>query len=566
MSPHLTATGRALLLVSVSFILMGAVATSWPAVLLGEVLAVALAVLYLNQIAHLKAIEEGFVGIAVRDLTVGHSRGGLAGRPSPLEVELINTSGLAFSHLRLVPEADAGMQLDPPVLELEHLRPRERVKVRIQVTSAAAGRRVLHGFRLRGEGLAGLVAASDYIPTPLPLVFLPAVTARKRNISSTRRDGIDMQVMGLHQRKQRGFGTSFRELRDHVVGDPFRNISWKATARTGRLMVREFDDEVVANAYVILDISSTMRGGAANRTKLDHSVEMVAEFAALMARNQDQLGLITFDELVYGHIRQGNARKQYREYIDHLVGLGSVVHGEFTELDNEQVTGQLVRYLMVQERLDFRRRGHRRVPGTFPAAEEQYDVELLNYWLARELPAETERIGDRCLDAGLVRRDDLDVMRRFCQLRGVSVPYRLEARFGAKEAGLVRALQRFMTDSRESNVVLLVTDLCGLVNTAEIQRALRVVLARKHRVVVAMPYTPDYVQLEGEGGGKGEYERGSALLEVFRLAERRERARIARAVGSLGVGVVPLGPSDGLDTVFRGAPARKRVGRAARSE
>ena len=549
---------------AVSLILIGAVATNWPILVLGEVLAVLLAAIYLGRTAHLLAVEEGFVGVGVRDAAVGETRGGVAGQPRPVEIEVINLSGLPFHRLVLTPEAELGLEFDPPEIDLTGIQPRQKATLTVNVQSSAAGRYVLHGFRLRSEGMAGLVAASDYLPTPLPLKFLPAVVAGRSGLPSTARDAIDTQVIGQHRRRRRGFGSDFRELRDHVVGDPFRNISWKATARTGKLMVREFEDEVVANAYVLLDVSSTMRGGVPPRTKLAHAIELTTEFASLLAKNQDQLGLITFDEVVYGHIRSGNARRQFKEVVDHLVGLGSIMDPDFTELTDDEVLAQLVRYLMVQERLDFRLQ--------HPASEsdylgaEQYDVELLEYWLGRELPREQERIGDRCLSAGVVRSGDLSAIRRFCQLRGVNVPFRLEARFGAKEMGVVRALERFLEESKESNLLILITDLCGLVQTGEIQSALKVVLSRKHRVVVAMPYTPEYLETELELSAEQGYERTKALFEVFCLAERRERARIARAISTLGIPVVPIGPGATLDTLLRvaasGARGQSRRGRA----
>ncbi len=559
MTPHLTVTGRAALLAAVSLILIGAVATNWPVLLLGEVLAVTLAAIYLHQTAFLLAIEEGFVGLGIKDLSAGETRGGVAGKPKSFQLEVINLSGLRFNRLVLEPEADQGLEFDPMPVEIRGLLPGHKAVLTITVTSRAAGRRLIHGFRLRGEGFSGLVATTDYVPTPLPIKALPAVAAGRNTLPSSTRDAIEVQMMGLHRRRQRGFGSDFRELRDHVVGDPFRNISWKATARTGKLMVREFEDEVVANSYVLLDVSTTMRGGIRPRTKLAHAVELTTEFVSLMARNQDQIGLITFDEVVYGNIRSGNARKLFREIVDHLVGLDSIVDGDFTEVDDDEVIARLVRYLMVQERLDFRRQ---RDLNSVLDESDNFDVELLEYWLGRELAREEKRIGDRCLSAGVINARELSTIRKFCQVRGVDVPFRLEARFGAKELGMVRALERFMEDTRESNLVLLITDLCGLVRTQGILSALKVVLSRKHRVVVAMPYTPEYVaeETDDDDDERGaEYARQRALFEVFSLAERRERTRIARSIGSLAIPVIPIGPDDTLDSLLKQASHHVRT-------
>jgi uncharacterized protein (DUF58 family) len=568
MTPHLTDAGRTLLLAACTLIIVGTVATNWPMLLLGEVLAVLLAVQYFLSVAKLVAIEEGFVAIAVTQVSTGEAVRGVAGRPSTLTLEVLNLSSVPFARLALLPEHSDGLRFEPERLVLTQLAGGERVQFSVQVEAGAAGRYVLHGFRLEAEGGAGLVAVSDYLPTPVPLKFLPAVVSASRSVPISVQRQLRNQELGMHTQPQRGLGSDFRELRDHVVGDPFRAISWKATARTGRLMVRQFEDEVVADAFVVLDISSTMRGGRPPHTKLAHGIDLTAELVTMLAASRDRVGLITYDEVVYGHIRQASAGKNRQDIVDHLVGLSSIVAPELTELDDDEVTGALVRYLMVQERLDFRRQDRRQRQGRGRGRGrrrdgEGVDRELLDYWVRRRLPREAERMGDRCLSVGTLERGDLSDVRRFCQLRGIAVPYRLEARFGAKEQGMVAALERFMEGTRESHLVIVVSDLCGIVQTKEIVAALRLVQAHKHRPVLFMPYTPDYVsETSPLLGLEDEYDRAAALLEVFRLAERRERARIANAIAAAGVPVLPTRPGDRLDTLLRAVPraaARERA-------
>ena len=165
---------------------------------------------------------------------------------------------------------------------------------------------------------------------------------------------------------------------------------------------------------------------------------------------------------------------------------------------------------------------------------------------------EERRLSDSCLQAAVVARKGLSLVRQYCQLRGVALPFRLEARFGAKEMGMVNAIRRFLDENRESHLLIIFSDLCGLIDTREIVKALKLVLGRKHKVVFIMPYTPDYLRAtkRTDSGGTAGYHREDALVEVFRLAERRERARIARTIGNLGIPVVTAGPSDSIDMLL----------------
>jgi uncharacterized protein (DUF58 family) len=50
-----------------------------------------------------------------------------------------------------------------------------------------------------------------------------------------------LSQIGVLQVRRRGEGTEFHQLREYRQGDPQRAIDWKATARTGRLIAREYE-------------------------------------------------------------------------------------------------------------------------------------------------------------------------------------------------------------------------------------------------------------------------------------------------------------------------------------
>jgi len=51
----------------------------------------------------------------------------------------------------------------------------------------------------------------------------------------------------------KGPGTEYAETREYVSGDSLRHIDWKATARYGKLMVKEFFQEAGQGAHIIYD-------------------------------------------------------------------------------------------------------------------------------------------------------------------------------------------------------------------------------------------------------------------------------------------------------------------------
>ncbi|MCA9564982.1 MAG: hypothetical protein KC561_15905, partial [Myxococcales bacterium] len=296
--------------------------------------------------------------------------------------------------------------------------------------------------------------------------------------------------------------------------------------------------------------------------KLNHMSDLIAEAAARLRETRDRIGLITFDWCVYGHIKTQAAKSTYQPIINHLTGLRTILEPGFTEGDELDVVGRLVRFLMVQERLDFRVQGSARDP--LAPRESLYDLPLLDHWLGRQLPLLEEELSCDALASGVLPDHTLTLVRRYAQLVGVEVPYRMETRFGSKELGLVDAIERFLKGTRESHLLLLVSDLCGIVNTREVLSALKLALSRKHKIIVLLPYTPDYAApIEStQGGGHSflGYNRSRATTEVFRMAERRERERIIKAVRALGVQVIPVGPGQTLDEALGNRRATPRTG------
>jgi uncharacterized protein (DUF58 family) len=78
-----------------------------------------------------------------------------------------------------------------------------------------------------------------------------------------------------------------RDVRPYVVGDEVRHLHWKATARTGQLMVRDFVDPDQPRLTVLLDT----RAESLPEAKFEEAVEVAASvlFAAAMAGHRCRL-------------------------------------------------------------------------------------------------------------------------------------------------------------------------------------------------------------------------------------------------------------------------------------
>jgi uncharacterized protein (DUF58 family) len=68
-------------------------------------------------------------------------------------------------------------------------------------------------------------------------------------------------------------------VRDYQPGDPLRHVHWRSTAHAGRLMVKEFDAEPVADVWVFLDLDAAVQRGEGDESTEEYGVTIAASLA-----------------------------------------------------------------------------------------------------------------------------------------------------------------------------------------------------------------------------------------------------------------------------------------------
>ncbi len=103
---------------------------------------------------------------------------------------------------------------------------------------------------------------------------------------------------GARARRAIGAGHELYQLRDYVRGDPLTRIDWKATARSGALVAREFSEDQHLDVLVAIDAGrlSRVRAGPIDRLGLYSNV--AASFAEVVVENEDRIGLMVYAERV----------------------------------------------------------------------------------------------------------------------------------------------------------------------------------------------------------------------------------------------------------------------------
>lgn len=113
------------------------------------------------------------------------------------------------------------------------------------------------------------------------------------NLQVLARGVVDGFVAGLHRSPHKGNSVEFKQHRPYVPGDDLRALDWKIYGKTDRFYIREFEEETNLRATLLLDCSGSMAYG--NPSKCHYAVRLAACLSYLMLRQQDGVGLVTFD-------------------------------------------------------------------------------------------------------------------------------------------------------------------------------------------------------------------------------------------------------------------------------
>ena len=125
----------------------------------------------------------------------------------------------------------------------------------------------------------------------------PDVLSRLSSMEMRARLVVEGFITGLHKSPYHGFSVEFAEHRQYMPGDEIRRIDWKVLGRTDRYYIKQFEEETNLKAYLVLDTSRSMAfKGEGPISKLQYASYLAAAFAYLLTRQQDAVGLVTYDE------------------------------------------------------------------------------------------------------------------------------------------------------------------------------------------------------------------------------------------------------------------------------
>ncbi len=120
--------------------------------------------------------------------------------------------------------------------------------------------------------------------------LLTRVKARVDLHTSNRARGL---IQGRGRSLFKGSGEDFDDLKYYQPGDKISDIDWKATARSGEPLIRQFNEERVRHLSIVADTSAAMAATAADGSSKRDAMVMAAGLICFLAqRSGDLVGLV----------------------------------------------------------------------------------------------------------------------------------------------------------------------------------------------------------------------------------------------------------------------------------
>jgi uncharacterized protein (DUF58 family) len=147
------------------------------------------------------------------------------------------------------------------------------------------------------------------------LIYPPYEDIKRIEILGSKRS---LQLnYGIERSKQKGLGSEFYGMRKYVFGDQFRLIDWKASARSQKLIVKEFESERDITVMILVDSSNSMAGGAIENTKFEFAIRACMLLTKVALTRRDNVGVFTFsDKKNLKFLKPGSGDDHFYQVLD----------------------------------------------------------------------------------------------------------------------------------------------------------------------------------------------------------------------------------------------------------
>jgi uncharacterized protein (DUF58 family) len=214
-----------------------------------------------------------------------------------------------------------------PLRRLE-LPPHLEVEERLELQPVRRGIGSGGTLDLRILGPLGLAWRQSRIEAPWTATVYPSL--RGTSLRALPMQAMRRREAGLRAVRRRGAGGLFEGLREWVPGDDTRIIDWKATARRGKPMARQYEDERRQQVMLLVDAGRLLTAEVDGVPRLEAVVSAALHLAFAAVEHDDDVGLLVFADTVQRYSAPARGRRALRAVLEGLAAAeGRLVESDY---------------------------------------------------------------------------------------------------------------------------------------------------------------------------------------------------------------------------------------------
>lgn len=163
------------------------------------------------------------------------------------------------------------------------------------------------------------------------------ITKVKANLSIYTKKKTSNILDGTYNSIYRGKSMNFEDLREYIIGDNVKDIDWKASARSNKILIKQFIAEKKHNVFFILDSGKKM---LADTKDLDSKKEVALMATGTIAYLIDKHG----DSI--SAIYKGKENIKLFPFRTGLYNIEKILNSYEREIDTENNIESLINYVL----------------------------------------------------------------------------------------------------------------------------------------------------------------------------------------------------------------------------
>jgi uncharacterized protein (DUF58 family) len=180
------------------------------------------------------------------------------------------------------------------------LGPRSRATVHYDFESTRRGSFALQHTHIRARSRLGLWWRYFQKPLASTVHVYPDMKQIAEYELLARTDRLSQ--VGVRRTRKIGQDNEFERLRDYTRDDNPRYIDWRATARRGKLTVKDFQSSQSQRVLFLIDCGRMMTNQAGGISLLDHALNAMLMLSYVTLRRGDAVGLVLFSDTIHAYV------------------------------------------------------------------------------------------------------------------------------------------------------------------------------------------------------------------------------------------------------------------------